>query len=199
MLRVRWGTLLPSVIVVSLPVIWHSATAAERVVVPDGPGSWAVTISPGAPAKTESAEPTGIVLTAYQPELDGPVPAPVEAPATQAGPAKAAVGETVGAAPAACPPMFVDAASYAAVYRSIPFLRSEYLANPSYRHEATMEILFGQLRPTVIHKEQPGRTVPSLSEAAPPPAAFPWVYDPYFGQIPTFFRNYAPTTFPLLY
>lgn len=41
---------------------------------------------------------------------------------------------------------------YWRVYRSIPFLRSEYVANPSYRHDATMEILFGQLRPTVVQK-----------------------------------------------
>jgi hypothetical protein len=42
--------------------------------------------------------------------------------------------------------------SYLDVYRSIPFIRAEYDANPSYRHDATMEILFGQLRPTVVHK-----------------------------------------------
>jgi len=40
--------------------------------------------------------------------------------------------------------------SYADVYRSIPFSRAEYLANPSYRHDAAMEILFGKLRPTTI-------------------------------------------------
>ncbi|MCA9070171.1 MAG: hypothetical protein KDA84_14660, partial [Planctomycetaceae bacterium] len=43
----------------------------------------------------------------------------------------------------------VNPADYWRVYRSIPFLRSEYVANPSYRHEATMEILLGQLRPVV--------------------------------------------------
>jgi hypothetical protein len=48
---------------------------------------------------------------------------------------------------------------YLRVYTSIPFLRSEYIANPSYRHEATMEILFGQLRPTVVHKH-PGQPRP---------------------------------------
>lgn len=40
--------------------------------------------------------------------------------------------------------------SYGDVYRSIPFSRAEYNANPSYRHEAAMEMLFGQLRPTTI-------------------------------------------------
>ncbi len=47
----------------------------------------------------------------------------------------------------------VVAADYEAVYKSIPYSRAEYLANPAYRHEATMEILFGELRPTVIHKQ----------------------------------------------
>ena len=47
------------------------------------------------------------------------------------------------------------AKKYYEVYRSIPFLRSEYNANPSYRHETTMEILFGELRPMTIHKYTP--------------------------------------------
>jgi hypothetical protein len=41
---------------------------------------------------------------------------------------------------------------YSEIYRSIPFNRAEYDANPSYIHETTMEMLFGQLRPTVIHR-----------------------------------------------
>ena len=41
---------------------------------------------------------------------------------------------------------------YSEVYRSIPFNRAEYNANPSYIHDSTMELLFGQMRPTVIHR-----------------------------------------------
>ncbi len=44
--------------------------------------------------------------------------------------------------------------SYRAIYDSIPFSRAEYEANPSYRHDATMEFLFGQMRPTVIQRQQ---------------------------------------------
>ena len=40
------------------------------------------------------------------------------------------------------------------MYGSIPYSQAEYIANPSYRHEATMEILFGELRPTTIVKRQ---------------------------------------------
>ncbi len=35
---------------------------------------------------------------------------------------------------------------YREIYNTIPFSRAEYDANPSYRHEATMELLLGQLR-----------------------------------------------------
>ena len=41
---------------------------------------------------------------------------------------------------------------YYEVYKSIPFIRAEYNASPSYIHDATMEFLFGQMRPTVIHR-----------------------------------------------
>ena len=62
-----------------------------------------------------------------------------------------------------CPPAShcgqIHPGDYLHVYTSIPFLRSEYIANPSYRHEATMEFLFGKLRPMVVHKH-PGEPRP---------------------------------------
>ena len=66
----------------------------------------------------------------------------------------------------------IDPAEYQRVYNSIPFNRAEYRANPSYRHEATMEILFGKMRDTVIHKTQPQRA--AAPRAA---AAVPWRYN----------------------
>ena len=60
---------------------------------------------------------------------------------------------------------------YQAIYQSIPFRRSEYLANPSYRHDTTVEILFGQMRQTVIHRhDTPQRVVnprPQLTQPYP--------------------------------
>jgi hypothetical protein len=47
------------------------------------------------------------------------------------------------------------ARSYAAAYSSIPFSRAEYQANPSYRHDAAMELASGQLRPTTIFRNAP--------------------------------------------
>lgn len=57
-------------------------------------------------------------------------------------------------APAACPQGSpADLVRlYRQVYNSIPFSRAEYDASPSYRHDATMEFLFGQMRPTVIQR-----------------------------------------------
>lgn len=46
------------------------------------------------------------------------------------------------------------ARAYRDAYAAIPYRRAEYLANPAYRHEAAMELMFGQMRPTVIQKQQ---------------------------------------------
>lgn len=53
-------------------------------------------------------------------------------------------------------------ATYAGAYGSIPFSRAEFEANPSYRHEAAMEILFGKLRPMVVHKYTPQTKPPQF-------------------------------------
>ena len=44
---------------------------------------------------------------------------------------------------------------YIEIYNSIPFSRAEFNANPSYRHEATMEILTGNPRPAKINLTSP--------------------------------------------
>ncbi len=47
---------------------------------------------------------------------------------------------------------------YRRIYESIPFNRAEYNANPSYRHDSTMEILTGNARHQTIvqHSTVPG-------------------------------------------
>ena len=40
--------------------------------------------------------------------------------------------------------------SYAQAYALIPFSRTEYEANPAYRHQAALELMFGVLRPTTL-------------------------------------------------
>jgi hypothetical protein len=118
------------------------------------------------------------------PQLVPPAPAPADGVAIQATDAPA---PAVDAPP---PATYVDSSAhgieiipaesaalvkvngrtYEDVYRSIPFNHTEYMANPSYRHEATMEILFGQLRPMTIVKEQ--QAEPIVNELPSP-------YQPY--------------------
>lgn len=47
-------------------------------------------------------------------------------------------------------PVDRDSRTYQEIYRSIPFSRTEYNANPGYRHLATMEIMLGQLHPVIV-------------------------------------------------
>lgn len=41
---------------------------------------------------------------------------------------------------------------YRDVYKTIPFSRVEFNHNPTYRHDATMEFLFNQMRTTIINR-----------------------------------------------
>lgn len=200
--------LLPSVVMVCLPILQLEASAAETVRVSDGAGTWEMTISPQDGTivpEQPTPEAAPIILAAFQEdtEAEAAVPEPVEAeeslapesvPAEQVDPAVPAedAGEPI---PVVTPAPGVDPAAYWCVYRTIPFIRTEYLANPSYRHEATMEFLFGQLRPTVIHKHQ--EVAPPVAPVVAPAPAPPWVYDIYLGQIPTFIQRYQPPMIPL--
>lgn len=72
-------------------------------------------------------------------------------------------------------PAGITSASYIEVYNSIPFRRSEYDANPNYRHEATIELLLGQIRPkTVTNVSVPAATCCSPQSAMFDQWFFPW-------------------------
>lgn len=68
---------------------------------------------------------------------------------------------------AAASGVLVPLMSYQQAYKTVAFDREEYEANPSYRHEAAMELMFGAMRPTTIIKQN----------------------IPYFSRYPDFFRN----------
>jgi hypothetical protein len=57
--------------------------------------------------------------------------------------------------------------TYAEALAAIPFNRAEYEANPGYRHDAAMELMFGVMRPTTVVRQN----------------------IPYFSRYPDFFRN----------
>ncbi len=100
-------------------------------------GDWKVTIQAG--SKYPSTSP--VVPPPPAPGIDANTTAtgdPAASPAAIPG------GRSVN--PAAL------AQLYPQVYNAIPFSRPEYEANPSYRHDAAMEFLFGQMRQTVMQR-----------------------------------------------
>jgi len=131
-------------------------------------GDWTVTIQPGpagsgvldrdVPAsrstirlvsQSEPADATELPPVPAQPEPAelAPVAATPAAPAVKT----AATGVDCPVIEPARDPVAL-ARQYAQVYDRIPFSRAEYQANPSYRHDTTVEFLFGQMRPTVVHR-----------------------------------------------
>lgn len=60
--------------------------------------------------------------------------------------------------------------SYAEAYAQIPFSRSEYEANPGYRHDAALELMFGAMRPMTVMRHT----------------------TPYFSRYPDLFRYRYP-------
>lgn len=68
---------------------------------------------------------------------------------------------TVTILPRNPPGVTVRGLKYEEVYASIPYRQAEYLANPGYRHEAAMEVMFGELRPKTVVSQYSPRTVPT--------------------------------------
>lgn len=108
------------------------------------PAEWTVTISPGissAPVRRSS------------PAMLPPSPSPSTNPV---GSAPTAASTETTCPDGDCQPALassdtlqgvVRAQYYTEVYNQIPFSRAEYDANPSYRHDAAIELLLGQIRP----------------------------------------------------
>jgi hypothetical protein len=120
---------------------------------------WTMVIQPGpvaakpvtplqspATVTTPSPRASTIRLTSLTTQLDPPPMPPLPVPMTDPALSPAEPGPQPVVAVAD------RARAYREVYDAIPFSRAEYDANPSYRHDATMEFLFGQMRPTVIHR-----------------------------------------------
>ncbi|MCP4788063.1 MAG: hypothetical protein GY903_12755 [Fuerstiella sp.] len=77
----------------------------------------------------------------------------------------------VAAAPGGCGTLIINAADYVRIYGSIPFNRAEYNANPTYRHDSTMEILTGNARHQTIVRHGAPKQVQTQSQATPYPGA----------------------------
>jgi len=48
--------------------------------------------------------------------------------------------------------------TYRQAYNMVPFSRSEYDANPSYRHDTAVELMFNEMRPTSIYRSYSPRS-----------------------------------------
>lgn len=153
-------------------------------------GTWSVTIQPGvrrSSLRKEDFSPIRLVsqqdpapadaVEAFPPPPAGTTDEPPPAPLA---PDESPAVHLPGTTPAAVPAQVSLVRLYSQVYNAIPFSRAEYNANPSYRHDATMEFLFGQLRPTVIQR---GTTVIKQRPSAMPygyPAYSPYGFNSYF-------------------
>jgi hypothetical protein len=62
--------------------------------------------------------------------------------------------------------------TYREAYASVPYSLTEYLANPGYRHDAAMEIMFGQMRPTTIQKNYTPQVIEEPEYSPYRPALF---------------------------
>lgn len=155
------------------PLSWRTLPLSSGVVpaslsAEDLPaGDAAVIEIPAAPIALEPAAPAAATPL---PAPTEPVPAVTPTPTPIAAPAEAATATTPEPRVFAGPPppnyhcgtvspgVNVDplwlAQQYQAIHDAIPFYRSEYDTNPNYRHDAAMEFLFGQMRPTVVQRSR---------------------------------------------
>lgn len=117
---------------------------------------WKIIIRPAVPDagqvfyEEEAPQPARDEVTAPAATIRPPRPAPQDGPQA--------------AGNAASPDVFANRSTpalltYQQAYQSIPFSRSEYEANPSFRHDAALELMFGTMRPTTIVRQ----TVPYFS------------------------------------
>jgi hypothetical protein len=83
-------------------------------------------------------------------------------------------------APFPLPPPPAQTAMYRDIYFSIPFNRAEYNAYPSYRHDATMEFLFNQMRPTVIQRGSTHNYNYDMGYGMGYGYGYGWPYTPYY-------------------
>ncbi|HIE98711.1 MAG TPA: hypothetical protein EYG03_20740 [Planctomycetes bacterium] len=61
----------------------------------------------------------------------------------------------------------VNVADYVRIYKSIPFNRAEYNANPTYRHDSAMEILTGNARHQTIVRHGTPKQIPTQTQVTP--------------------------------
>ncbi|HUG90929.1 MAG TPA: hypothetical protein VML55_08855 [Planctomycetaceae bacterium] len=167
-------------------ILFHTPLAVLPLVILAGPaaaepqtvelrdesgGAWQIVIAP-AEASALALQPALPEDAAAGPEVRDEAAEPADQPPRPLAEPRTIRTEEHGVEIVAEAPA---SSTYADLSRSIPFSRAEYDANPSYRHDATMELLTGSPRP------------PRCCPPATPygPAAYPSPgyapFDPYYG------------------
>lgn len=143
---------LPFVALLLGVVVWFGNS---RVVADETDGiirddNWKIEIRPAPRSGSFNGAATGplIISAGHQEEAPAPESA-AKKPDTTPEP------QLIGPAlPPAVPESRTAAApvrmTYAEAYAAVPFSRTEYEANPTYRHQAALELMFGVLRPTTL-------------------------------------------------
>lgn len=162
-------------------------------------GTWKITIQPGVRTEASIIPPAPAAVSPIRlvSQTDSVPPAPAQPELVDAVPGSAPTAGTASAPNSeAAASRSVDSLAlvrlYPQVYNAIPFSRAEYQANPSYRHDATMEFLFGQMRSTVIQR---GTTVVNHRDPAgyaPSPVYSPYGFNSYYYPFYTgYYRPYS--------
>jgi hypothetical protein len=143
-------------LIVTLLALASQARAGDVSVRNDDGTPWTIRITPAVPAAISKAEAALLPPAPESTEvaINPAIPA-TTAVVTQPAPQANDFGIQI--VPARPRDAGMNGQSYSDAYRSIPYSLTEYLANPSYRHDAAMEVLFGALRPTTIHREVPAQ------------------------------------------
>jgi len=188
------------------PVSEPTAEVATQSPAEEDESSWSILITPGQQhAKPQDKESR---IVTFKLDSNGKM---IAAPEEKTlGPQETYVAPQ-GVSPAGhheaarFPSQSPDASNYQEIYDSIPYSRAEYLANPGYRHDAAMEILFGEMRPTVINKQDTPRRIYNLPQihedprVQRQPVPYPWRYPAYgpnrylgYGYGPGYGFGYGP-------
>jgi len=158
----RFGRSLIAAFVCGLMVVTSQAAESKLLKVPAD--DWRIEIVPG-PAIGPSPVP----------KIDRAVKQAQAAKSEALVDSNSATSGVVTAGAESAMPAGITSASYIEVYNSIPFRRSEYAANPNYRHEATIELLLGQIR----QKTVTNISVPAATCCSPQTAMFDRWFSPW--------------------
>jgi len=146
-------------LIATLLVLASRAKAGDVTVRGEDGKPWTIRITPRIPAVAVAVDETLAPPAPESTEVSvNPAVSATSAVVTQPEPSDDNFGiRIIPAIPKrASPP---SGGSYDSAYREIPYSRSEYLANPSYRHDSAMEMMFGVQRPTTMVRDVPGQVV----------------------------------------